>query len=78
MQTGTYNLLGGKNVRDGCILQVADAPSNIKAVVGKVFTAEVLMSTRAPAIPLHIIHPLLKPRLIVKRKPFTTVNSLLH
>lgn len=76
MKTDTY-ILEGKNVWDRCVLQVADSPSNIKAVVGKVITAEVLMPTRSPFPPLHIVHPLLKPGLIMKGKSLIKAN-LLH
>lgn len=76
MKTHTY-IFEGENVWDRCVLQVADSPSNVKAVVGKVFTAEELMPTRGPFRPLHIVHPLLKPGLIVKREPLIKANSLL-
>lgn len=74
MQTDTH-ILDGENVWDGCILQVADPPSNVKAVVGEVFAAKVLMPTRGPSPPLHIDHPLLKPGLIMKGKPFMKGNG---
>lgn len=77
MKTDTY-IFEGENVWDRCVLQVADSPSNVKAVVCKVFTAEVLMTTRSPFPPLHIVHPLLKPGLIMKGKPLMKVNCLLH
>lgn len=65
----TYILSGGENGWDGCVLQVTDAPSNIKAVLCKMLAAQVLMSTRGPLLPLHVVHPSLKPGLVVQGKP---------
>jgi len=67
-ETNTYILRGGKHGRDGGVLQVADAPSNIEAVLCKMFAAQVLMSTRGPLLPLHVVHPSLKPGLVLQRK----------
>lgn len=58
MKTDTY-IFEGENVWDCCVLQVPDSPSNVEAVLGKVFTAKVLMATRSPFTPLHIVHPVL-------------------
>lgn len=65
----TYIFSRGKNGWDGCGLQVADAPSDIKAVLCKMLAAQVLMSTRGPLLALHVVHPFLKPRLVLQGKP---------
>lgn len=69
MLQDTYIFTRRKNGGDGCILQVPDSPSNIEAVRCKVLTAQILMSTRGPLLPLHVAHPFLKPGLVLQRKP---------
>lgn len=64
----TYIFSGGKNGGDSCGLQVADAPSDIEAVLCEVLAAQVLMSTGGPLLPLHVVHPFLKPRLVLQGK----------
>lgn len=70
----TYILHAREYGGDGCVLQVADAPSNVKAVLCKMLAAQVLMSTRGPLPPLHVVHPSLKPDLVVQGKPLGKVN----
>lgn len=67
-KTYTYLFTGRENSRDGCVLQVADAPSYIKAVFCKMLAAQVLMSTWGPLLPLHVVHPFLKPGLVLQWK----------
>lgn len=65
----TYIFHRRENGRDGCVLQVADAPSDVKAVLCEVLAAQVLMSTWGPLLPLHVVHPFLKPWLVLQGKP---------
>lgn len=74
-KTDTYILCRGENGWDGCVLQVADAPTNIKAVLCKMLAAQVLMPTRGPLLPLHIVHPFLKPGVVLQGKPLGDVNG---
>lgn len=65
-KTETYILSGREYGGDGRVLQVADAPSNIEAVLCKMLAAQVLMSTRDPLLSLHVVHPFLKPGLVLQ------------
>lgn len=62
-------LFGGKHRGDGCGLEVANPPSDIKAVLCEVLAAQVLMSARGPLLPLDVVHPFLEPGLVLQGKP---------
>lgn len=71
----TYMVCVREDGGEGCVFQVPDPPSQVKAVLSEMFTTQVLVSAGGPLLSLHVVYPYLQPDLILQGEPVGGDNT---